>query len=451
MSRKHTSCMVQLSLNSGLDLNACLILAQKPTRQSQKLQTLRKYIKNYHSGWKKRLELADLYYEMGRWIEAIEEYQRVIRGQSQLLQPRLQLGKILALLNRTEQAIAVYQDAATVAKNQSTKQHIRGLIYSCQNNIQGAIAAFESATTLEPDNLAHWLALGQIQISAEHLAEALSTFERVLSFNPNNLMALTYLYDLLLGLDNLAEAEKCLQKLVEIAPQDIQTLKRLIADRCGKRLVSDAPGKQTKKLITSLLKQAPYSAQAGNLQAQYYILRGETAKGIKILEQFTQTYARNPQAWYYYARCLFDLGKHKAAATAILTADRLSNGDREIYRAAAEILSATGELDRARSIITEMLERFPYSWSLWTTAGKILVQYFQEYELGCSYSLHGTTLQPELAEVWLRHGKVLSLAGRDEEAIAVLNRGWKLLPDKNSNKALSVSVLLEECDRNYPC
>ena len=343
MSRNFASCLVQISPCSGLQLNAYLVLNSKPIRQEQKLKTLKKYIKQYSSGWKKHLELADLLYEMGRWSEAIPAYHRVIKGQPQLIKPRIQLGKILQLMNRKEEAIAVYENAVVLAKKEATKQHLLGLIKSCQGNSKGAIAAFKSATGLEPKNLAHWLALGQIQMEAEHPATALSTFETILSLDANNLMGLIYSHDILLALGNLSEAERLLHKAVEVAPQDIQTLKRLISNRCRQRLVFDAEGKQTKKLINSLLKQAPSSPEAHNLLAQYFILRGEQDQGIKVLKQLTEEYSQNPHAWYYYSQCLFTLGKDEAAAEAILQAYALSADDRQIYRALFKILAATGK------------------------------------------------------------------------------------------------------------
>ncbi|MGK7876160.1 MAG: tetratricopeptide repeat protein [Xenococcaceae cyanobacterium] len=450
MSRNFTSCLVQLSPCPGVDINAYLVLNKKPTRQEQKLKTLKQYIKQYSSGWKKRLELADLLYEMGQWSEAVREYRQVIKGQPQLIKPRIQLGKILQLMNRKAEGIAVYESALAKAKNEATRQHLVGLIEFCKGNSKGAIAAFKSATTLEHQNLAHWMALGQIQMEAEHHSEALSTFETILSLDPNNLIGLIYSHDMLLALGNLPEAEKRLNQFLEVAPQDIQTLKRLITNRCRKRLVFDAEGKQTKKLINSLLKQALSSPEAHSLQAHYYILRGEQQKGINVLEQFTEEYSNNPHGWYYYSRCLFAMGKHEAASEAILKAYQLSSGrgrpcDREIYRAVCEILPATGRLDKTRSIITEMLECFPESWSVWATAGRVLVEHFQEIDLGCSYSLRGTTLQPELADAWLRHGRVLSLAGKHEEAIEALTQGWQLLsPATKDFKSVSAAVWLGE-------
>lgn len=339
MSRNFTSCLVQLS-SSGLNANAYLVLNHKPTRQEQKLKTLQKYVQKYSSGWKKRLELADLLYEMGRWSEAVPEYQRVITGQPQLIEPRFQLGKILQLMNRKEEAIAVYVDAIVIAKKTATKQHLLGLIKSCHGNKEGAIASLKAATVLESKNLAHWMALGQMQMTAEDFTAALSTFATILSIDPDNLMGLIYSHDMSLALGNFTAAERHLQKAVEVAPQDIQTLKRSIAHRCRKRLVLDAEGKQTKKLINSLLKQASSSPEAHNLLAQYFILRGEPDKGIQVLKQLTEDCSKNPHAWYYYSRCLFALGKHEAAAEAISQAYGSSKGDREIYRALCKSLSS---------------------------------------------------------------------------------------------------------------
>ncbi|MDJ0800129.1 MAG: tetratricopeptide repeat protein [Calothrix sp. MO_167.B12] len=448
MSRNFTSCLVQLSIYSGLDLNAYLVLNQKPTRQNQKLKTLKKYIEQYNSGWKKRLELANLLYEMGRWSEAIPEYYQVIKAQSQLIQPHIQLGKILHLLNRKGEAIAVYKSALVLSKNEATKQHIIGSIESCRGNTKAAIAAFKSATALEPNNLAHWIAWGKIQIEAEDFAAALSSFETVLSLDPHNFMGLNYCHDLLLALGNISAAERCLNKAVTIASTDVQTQKRLITNRLRKRLVFDAEGKQTKKLIGSLLKRASGSAEIHNLLAQYYILRGEKQKGIEVSKKFTQEHFHNPHAWYYYSQYLFELGKHEIAAKAILQAYELSVGklrDREIYRALCKILPATGRLEQTRSIITEMLKYFPESWTVWSTTGKILVQYLQECDRGCYYSLQATKLQPKLADPWLRHGRILSLAGKYEKAIAALIQGWQFLcPETQNLKSVSAAVWLGE-------
>lgn len=450
MSRNTASCLVKLSESSGLDLNAYLVLKQKPSRQEQKLQTLNKYLQKYSSGWKKRLELANLLYETGQWSKAIAEYHRVIQAQPQLVEPRLQLGKILQLINKKEEASLVYGEALKLVKKEATQQHLIGLIESCKNNVQEAISAFKLATSLEPEAIVHWMALGQIQMQEEFLLNALFSFRKVLCLDSNNFMALVYGQDLLLTLGYINEAEEFLNKAAAIAPQDIQTLKRLIVNRYRQKLVLGQEGKQTKKLIGLLQKQASRTPEVNDLLAKFYILRGDNAKGIKISKQFVIENSHHPYAWYYYSQRLFDLEKYEAAAEAIMKAYKLSgarnrNCDREIYRALCEILPLAGRKEIVKKIIPEMLELFPHSWNLWATAGRVFVEHFPEKDLGCHYSLQSTKLKPQLADTWLRHGKVLFLAEKYEEAIAALNQGRKLLlPGTRDFKSVSSAAWLGE-------
>ncbi|XZO01988.1 MAG: hypothetical protein ACM65L_26585 [Microcoleus sp.] len=75
-----------------------------------------------------------------------------------------------------------------------------------------------------------------------------------------------------------------------------------------------------------------------------------------------------------------------------------------------------------------MLKRFPERWSVWATAGRVLVEHFKEIERGCSVSEQGIKLQPQLAEAWFRHGRVLALALKHQEAVEALQIGWEFLP-----------------------
>ncbi|MEM9089877.1 MAG: tetratricopeptide repeat protein [Cyanobacteria bacterium P01_F01_bin.53] len=448
MSRNFTSSLVQLSPGPGLDITVYLALEKKNTRQSQKIDTLKKYVKKYSSGWKKRLELADLLYAAGQWSEAILEYKQVIQKQPQRIDLHIQLGKILQLMFREAEAIDSYQRAIAIAKHNATTQHIKGLIATCRHHKSDAIAAFQAATALAPQNPTHWLALGQVQMDIESPVAALASFEKLLSIEPDDLIGLIYSHDLLLSLGNLPEAQNRLNRAINIAPQEIQTLKRVITHRCRQRKVRDAAGKHTKQLIKTLLTQAPSSPEAHNLLAQYYILRGEKSKGLQIVQSFAEGHAQNPQAWYYYGLCLSDLEQPERAAEALFTAYELSRHnrcDREIYRALCQLLPILGETEQACALINEMLEVFPECWSLWATAGRVFVEHLKENTLGCQYARQGTHLQPQLADAWFCQGRVLALAEEYKAAIESLTRGWQLLaPDRQPLISAAAALWLGE-------
>lgn len=345
MSR-NTSKLVSFTQSCGLELNINLVLSEKSTRQNQKLQTLTQYVQKYPSGWKKRLELANLLYEMGRLEQGVEQYRSCLVQQPQLIEVRLKLGKMLQLMGRKAEAVGVYESALSMEASppspffakergvfqdgvrfcqvsEPTRQHILGLIAVCQDDTQGAILAFESAANLEPSNSSHWLVLGQVQMAQENTVAAIFAFDAVLSMNPDDLVALLASYDALLAMGNWREAGRRLSVASDLAADDYQVLRRLANSRCQRRLVTREEGKRTKQIITAALKLTPDAPDIHDVLAYYYIFRGEWEKGVEVLQQFTESHPNNPNGWYNYGRCLFHTGEYEKAVEAMLLAHRL--------------------------------------------------------------------------------------------------------------------------------
>lgn len=442
MSRITATPLVQLTQPSGVEMNAYLVLDEKPTRQQMKLNTVSKYVQLHPTGWKKRLELAELLYEMGRWEQAVLEYRQVISRQPQLMNVRLQLGKLLQLMGKEADAIALYESAKALTQNIATFEHITGLIETCHRRSQDAAKFFERATLLEPENSFHWLALGLTYLETEAPVEALRAFNAVLKLNPNDIGALSHSYDALMAVGDIEEAQQRLQRTLELFPQDLRSLKRSADYRCGRGLVFGKEGKQTFGMIQTMLSIGPDAAYGFDALAQYHLVRGEWKEGVAVLQQFVEEHPNNPSGWYYYAQCLFHTGDYTTASVAILKAYKLYPNDCEIYRALCEILPEAGitspptpllpgegsSLSVISIIVEEMLERFPQRWSVWVTAGRVLVEWFNEREWGCRVSAKAVELQPQLADAWFRHGRVLALAGRHREAVVALEQGWIELP-----------------------
>ena len=56
-----------------------LPLQDRPTRVEQRLRSLQAEVALHPNGWKKKLALADLYYAIGRWAEAIDVYTQILQ------------------------------------------------------------------------------------------------------------------------------------------------------------------------------------------------------------------------------------------------------------------------------------------------------------------------------------------------------------------------------------
>ncbi|NEO98205.1 MAG: tetratricopeptide repeat protein [Symploca sp. SIO2E9] len=419
-------------LPSGKETNFQLTLARKPTRQQQRLKKLRKYVQQHPSGWKKRLELAELLYSIGEWEKAIIEYDKILKQRPKLIGVRLQLGKILYLMGLTEKAIDTYKDALILCKNQEINYHIKGLIGSCRGQYNAALNSIHLATNLNPDNSGYWLSLGLTYLLVEAPVKALQAFEQVLKLSPDDVVALNYNHDALLASGNIQAAWKNLNRTWDLAPDNIGVLERVINHRLRQRLVKAQEGKNTRQLIRKVMQLAPDSINIQALLVYYHIFRGESAKAIALLDKLIEDYLHNPLGWYYYGRFMFHIGQLPEAVTAILKAHKMYRQDWEIYRALCEILPAAGKLAQLRLVVAEMLEYFPERWSVWATAGQVLVEHFQEVEQGSRLSAKGIELQPQLADTWFCHGRVLTLLGKHPEAIEVLKEGWQCLPVKET-------------------
>jgi Tetratricopeptide repeat. len=338
MSGYFATSLVQFCKSSGLEMNVHLFLEQKPTRQEQKLNTLNKYVQKYPQGWKKRLELADLLYEMGDWQKAVAEYRQVIERQPQLLSVRLQLGKILQIMRREKEAVEVYEKGLSCSDNAATQHHIKGLIAVCRNESEKAIIAFNLAASLEPDKVVHWLALAQVHQQIENHLGVLSAVEPILAINPDDVVTLIYSHDANLAVGDMSAATEQLSKLIALFPNDFRVLQRQIEQRLQMRLVSGKEGKLTKKMITSLLLQTPHGAEAHNSLGYYHIFRGDWRQGVEVLAEFTTEHPNYPYGWYYYGRCLFDTGDYQKAAQMMANAYQLYPDDCAIYQVLCEIL-----------------------------------------------------------------------------------------------------------------
>ena len=173
-----TPKVVSVDFPNQVQIDVYLTTESTQEQKLKKKVTLTNYIKKYPSGWKKRLELANLLYSLGEWPEAIKEYQQVLIKKPKLIEIWLKLGHIFYLQGAKNQAILAYESALSLSSNQGTQQQIKGLINAAQRRYQTAIKAIQTATKINPHNPNHWLSLGLTYLQVESPVAALQAFEK---------------------------------------------------------------------------------------------------------------------------------------------------------------------------------------------------------------------------------------------------------------------------------
>ena len=417
--------VVSVNFPNQVQIDVYLTTESTQEQKLKKQVALTNYIKKYPSGWKKRLELANILYSLGEWPSAIKEYQKVLIKNPKLIEVWLKLGHIFYLQGTKNKAIHAYESALSLSSNQTTQQQIKGLINVAQRHYQTAIKSIQTATKINPHNPTHWLSLGLTYLQVESPVAALQAFEKFLTLQPNDLKALQYSHDALLAMGKIDKAQKKLNIAQQLAPDHINVLERVINHRLRQRLVQEKEGQITWELIEQVQQLAPDVINTKCLQAYYHLFRQDIPQGLAILETFINNHCYNPGGWYHYAHYLFYIGQRQEAAKAILTAYQLYQTDWQINRSMCEILPSVGEVERlrVRTLLTDILDNFPERWTVWVTTGRVLVEHFQEIEQGSYLSAQAIDLQPQLPDTWFHHGRVLSIGGKYREAIEILQQG----------------------------
>jgi RNA polymerase sigma factor (sigma-70 family) len=444
-SRQTNVRLVNVVLNSGVEKSFCIPLAHKPVKLYQKIERAMRYTSNHPGGWKKRLELAQLLYEAGEWREAIQEYERVLEKQPGLLHVYLDLGNVLDLMDNKLDSIATYHKALQIVREPASRCHINGMIALRRGHYRKAIKEFQQATQIEPDQVGHWQNLAMVHVLRESPLDAIQSFNETLKIDPRDLDALTHLPRLLNDLGRIKEANRHVDEALILHEENVLLIKSLADYRSQRRLVFGSEGRKTLSLIKNALRLAGEAPEVQESLALFHLCRGEWNEGVAVLSSFAHAHRSCPEAWCYYAKALMQSGDAQAAAEAIRHACLLEPDSWRINLVASEIWSRRGPTLELRRLLENILEKFPERWSSWAKAGWACVVGLGEVERACVLSAHAPQLQPQLADPWFQHSKVLALAGRREEAITAAQVGWRWLPrDEDGWQSVPAALGLAE-------
>jgi RNA polymerase sigma factor (sigma-70 family) len=434
---------LRVHLPGGVEEHLYLTFDHKPTRQQQKLETLRAYVLRHPHGWKKHCALADLLYTMGQWPEASAAYQQVVQQRPDCFAVWLRLGELWRLSRQDDAAITAYTHAQALASRDATRHHIEGLIALCRRQPGSAAQAFAAATALAPDNPAHWHSLGLTHLHAAQPVAALQAFDEALQRNPDDLLALTHSPAALHAVGHATEAQRRATRALALDPTNVLALTSLTRHLSRAGQGRGVSGRPLRSMLRRALQIAPDSPEVHESLARYHMFRGEWSQGIAVLQTYTQNHPGSPRGWYYTARWSFRSGAIAEAAAAILQAHALDPHDAAILQAACTILLAADSRAKATPLLHSMLQQFPEHWRVWTTAGQLWLQGYGKKERACTVAARAPRLQPQLAQAWFQYGHVLALAGRHQEAITAWREGWRWLPAEASQaQALSATTWL---------
>jgi tetratricopeptide (TPR) repeat protein len=153
--------------------------------------------------------------ERGRFVEAVEQYQKALQIKSDYTSAHSNLGAALLALGRAPEAIEHFQEAIAISPDAHSN-----LGYALQQagRIQEAIVQYQEALRIAPDNVDTHNNLGNALAQIGRMADAIDQYEQVLRLKPDYALAHNNLGVLFQRQGRLSEAIAHYDRALKIRP-----------------------------------------------------------------------------------------------------------------------------------------------------------------------------------------------------------------------------------------
>lgn len=221
-----TAWLVRAWPDAGQETEALVFLPLKAGCLEKKLVSLLRYVARHPTGWKKVLELAQIFCAAGSWDKAERGFRHVLRRQPRSFVAWVLLGRMLRQAGRKQEAESLFGQAGTVARCSSSRSYFGGMAALCRQRHAEALTAFQRASDLEPANICFRHAVGSCLFDAGRRAEALDAFRGILAQWPADLVSLAWCCEIALSGKRFQEAGEYLDRILQQNPHDYFALKR---------------------------------------------------------------------------------------------------------------------------------------------------------------------------------------------------------------------------------
>jgi tetratricopeptide (TPR) repeat protein len=326
------------------------------------------------------LRAGDLYAELGRWPEAMAEYQAGIKEdpQRRLTYQKQMLAADLAQGKNSEAGLLLQQmrreapKDADVTAIQASLQLASG---SPADQLE-AVKSLEALAARHPANTAYKLGLARAYQTVRRTDDAQKRYGQILRTDPNNVEALRAMAQIALGANQYSESLRYADQALVVVPGDydmllvrtgtLGLLGRLEESRSGlQKLIAGYPDKRVPKLQLAmlnimqrrfadadvLLKQS-YKPEEGDFRAltvmvESLVAQNMASQAVAMLQEQVKRYPKEPLARQLLATTAARTGKPALAAEQLEELLKASPGSVPLLLQLGSVHQASGDFARA--------------------------------------------------------------------------------------------------------
>ncbi len=333
------------------------------------------------------------------------------------------LGELYLKKNNTVQAEKMFREVLSIDKKNFTARAELGKIYRVQNRTSDAIAILTEATEIEPKNIEASFELMLIYLEAGNVKEIERLrqnfgFSGLISNSEEAVVSLVKASEAAYGKKDDLEAEKTAKKAVIANPFDERGHLALSAFYLLSGFNDQHKFLKAKESLTQALQINPKNTNTIFLLGRVFLMMEQEEKAIPLFEEVIQRKALSKEfiafAYYLLGDSYWKVGKKQEATTALLTALDLKKSP-SVYLLLAKIYQEDGSLQKALSLLNELLNLDPTQAEAYFLRGMVFLQEDKDEEFENSLKL-ALSVNPAFEKGYVELAWFYLLHNQTEEA-----------------------------------
>ncbi len=181
--KRTANLLFRLSAIFAILFAACLIFGQRATKApaTHLRAAATKRAGGVNASLQSLRNIGKAYYEQGKYVEAIEQFQKVVASGHALATDHLDLALSLMQANKLNEALGELNTAGQMDPKLTAADYNLGILYKRELRYPDAEAALKRVIAVDPDDPAVWFNLGTVYFAERKLEDALDAHQHVVA------------------------------------------------------------------------------------------------------------------------------------------------------------------------------------------------------------------------------------------------------------------------------
>ncbi|MGE5659841.1 MAG: tetratricopeptide repeat protein [Actinomycetota bacterium] len=325
--------------------------------------------------------------ELLKWSQenlnkAEQKYQEVLRWEPDNADAWLHLGTLYYMKEQYQDALFLLLKSIEIDPLKSIRHYNLGLVLEAVGDRSQAIRAYQEAIKLDPQNIQSYNNLGNVLAEIGEIEQAESVYRQAIAANPNHFGGYLNLGNLLMVRQRIDDAIIAYETALKLKPRDPDILNNL-------GLAFQAKNEQAQSysyLAYACYRQRQYNQAISYFQkfreiqtgdapfylalADCYQLTNQDDEALKIYEESTHLYPKEPNLYFFWILALQKMGRTQEAIAVASEASKLLPQALHLKREAELLLPViyenSEEIEFHRQRFAQGLQNFNQEISLET-------------------------------------------------------------------------------------